>query len=90
MLPDYPKDLNAVHEAENKLLTGDGWKDRLARYSSKLMSVIHDTDFGSIDVEFKNDMVHLRYFTLHATAAHRCEALLRSIGKWQPDPKGEK
>jgi hypothetical protein len=81
--PDYGSDLNATHEAEKQLLTGDGWKKRLAKYSSELMAVMHDTDFGRIDVAFKNDMVHLRYFTLHATAAQRREALLRTIGRWK-------
>lgn len=82
-VPDYLNDLNAMHEAEKTLLTGDGWKDRLAKYSSKLMTVMHDTDFGRIDVAFKNDMVHLRYFTLHATAAQRAEAFLRTTGLWK-------
>lgn len=87
-LPDYLNDLNAMWEAEEKLLTGDGWKDRLAKYSSKLMPVMHDTDFGRVDVAFKNDMVHLRYFTLHATASQRCEALLRTLGLWKDCVEG--
>jgi hypothetical protein len=80
--PDYLNDLNAMHEAEKVLLTGDRWHDRLERYSSKLMAVMEDSDPVS-HVRFMNNRVGLRYYTLHATASERAEAFLRILGKWE-------
>lgn len=81
--PDYPNDLNACHEMEKVILTGNDWRVRLERYSNQLMTTMHATDFGRIDVAFKRDAVGRRYFTVHATARQRCEAFLRTIGQWE-------
>lgn len=81
-LPDYFSDLNACHEMEKLIVTGEGWRQRLERYSSKLMSVMHETDFGRIDVAFHGDMVGLRYMTCHATASQRAEAFGKTLNLW--------
>lgn len=61
-LPDYPNDLNAMHEAE-KVLTNDQRED----YMNWL---------GTCDTEWNS---------IHATAAQRREAFLRTIGKWKQE-----
>jgi hypothetical protein len=61
-LPDYPNNLNAMHEAEERLLIDD--THAFACYLSDLFEV-HGC--GAI----------------HATAAQRAEAFLRTIGKWE-------
>jgi len=58
LIPDYPNDLNAMHQAE-KVLT----KDEATTYAcGKLRGGLFDA--------------------VHATAAQRAEAFLRTIGKW--------
>ena len=67
--PDYPNDLNAVHEAEKSL-------DRfqVSEYGIELCRVMKLPDingeicWGSL---------------VMATARQRCEALLKTIGKWK-------
>ncbi len=83
-LPDYLNSLDAMHEAEKVLLTGDGWQERLERYSSKLMAAMEDAD-PVIHVRFMNNRVALRYYTLHAPAAQRAEAFLKATGLWKED-----
>lgn len=72
--PDYLNDLNAIHEAEEKLSPSQ--KDLFAN------SIIHPTHGP-----------HWRFNCLHATAAQRAEALLKTIGKWteelEPKEKAE-
>ena len=67
-LPDYPNDLNAMHEAE-KTLTQEQWDE-------------YEIDLG--EVVWKDDMsfINTRKRT-GATAAQRAEAFLRTIGKWE-------
>ena len=59
--PDYPNDLNAVHEAEKKLDVNP-WQ----QYINLLPDIIEDWRSP-----------------IHATAHQRCEALLKTIGKWK-------
>lgn len=68
-IPDYLSDLNAMHEAE-KLLT----KEQIWKYISKLVDL---TGAESLE-EYAEAFV-----MIHATAARRAEALLRTIGKWE-------
>jgi hypothetical protein len=68
--PDYPNDLNAMHEAE-KVLPDKGvnaWWAYVANINSH-----NPTPLGSETA-------------VHATAAQRCEAFLRTLGLWQPTP----
>jgi len=66
--PNFPNDLNAMHEAE-KVLTAD---DQLSDYGRHLLSITKDWRpyWGPTRVA-------------HATAAQRAEAFLRTIGKWE-------
>lgn len=61
--PDYPNDLNAMHEAE-KFIPRSKWT-RYCQYLAEL-------GCGSV-----------RFVSVHATASHRAEAFLRTIGKWE-------
>lgn len=69
-LPEYLTDLNVVHEVEKKLtekLRGD--------YIEHLSEVCHCDGWEIMDTPDRFDMVH-------ATARQRCEAILRTFGKW--------
>jgi hypothetical protein len=70
-VPNYPKDLNAMHDAE-KVLTGQAASD----YDMHLWIVIkRDWD------EANNPLATIASW--HATAAQRAKAFLRTIGKWK-------
>ena len=69
-LPDYPNDLNAMHEAEQVLTD-----EQDLEYSEALEQVV-SARFGCNNAE---DMRRLR----SATAAQRAEAFLRTLGKWE-------
>jgi hypothetical protein len=71
--PDYPNDLNAMHEAES-LLKPEQWR----LYSDKLMVAVRDSD-----VTLNGSNIEARYKAAHATARQRAEAFLRTIGKWK-------
>ena len=67
-LPDYINDLNAMHEAE-KVLT-----DHQRRtFNHNLESVV----CGNCERDSED-----RFWVIHATAAQRAEAFLRTINKW--------
>jgi hypothetical protein len=63
-VPDYPNDLNAMHEAEAQLF-GDGIK--CAEYCSVLSKICY---MGTN---------HATWFLIDATARHRAEAFLRTL-----------
>lgn len=67
-IPDYPNDLNAVHEAEKMLETtcepAPFTQPQVSGYYNHLMEMCGT--FGAI----------------RATALQRCEAILRTLGKW--------
>ena len=67
-MPDYLVDLNAMHEAE-KMLTEHQWDE----YERVLRLVCDGCSY------FEGAGKEL----LHATAAQRAEAFLRTIGKWE-------
>lgn len=68
-LPDYLSDLNAVHELEKKLLVG------------------YEDDPGGCELwsDYQTALILTApaYLSNHATAAQRCEALLKTIGLWE-------
>jgi len=66
-IPDYLNDLNAMHEAE-KVLFCDKWK--------WLAYVNNLNEMPSLQDEWL-------FASIHATAAQRAEAFLRTIGKWE-------
>ena len=72
--PDYLNDLNAMHEAEQKLWAKDwamrhNFVDALAR----ILNPVHGYREQSGEA------------LLDATAAQRAEAFLRATGKWEGD-----
>lgn len=71
-LPYYTYDLNAMHEAENTLSNVRG-----CEYAVWLHKLILGT---TVIEEVCNLTCYFR--TLHATAAQRAEAFLKTIGKW--------
>lgn len=70
-VPDYPNDLNAMHEAE-KTLTNDEWDDKFYHWLGFVVS-------GGQEEQ----LWQWRKMIVHATAAQRAEAFLRTIGKWE-------
>ena len=67
-LPNYLNDLNAMHEAEEEL---DKFQGR--HFQERLFKLVNHSD-----------TLHcLNFLAIHATAAQRAEALLRTIGKWK-------
>jgi hypothetical protein len=75
-MPDYLKDLNAMHEAE-KTLTDE----QIARWQRDLWLTC-ENDFYAL--EACAPPIVLRRF-ISATSAQRAEAFLRTIGKWEED-----
>ena len=69
--PDYLNDLNAMHEAEKSLNSSQQqqYLDQLDEHGVPLMGV------GEINNTSE-------FWLVHATAAQRAEAFLRTIGKW--------
>jgi len=65
-LPDYLNDLNAMHEAE-KVLEGNEQPE---------FDYVHWLD------KIVPESQHPDWALIHATAAQRAEAFLRTIGKW--------
>ena len=74
-LPDYLNDLNAMREAEKVLshVQNAKYDSESLKYVGQLVNVTGG--FEVPDVMFR---------AAHATAAHRAEAFLRTIGKWEP------
>jgi hypothetical protein len=71
MPPDYCNDLNAMHEAEKILTT-----KQKQRYAIALSDDLSDSA--------PTDSCHTVWSdTIHATAAQRAEAFLRTFGKWE-------
>lgn len=76
-VPDYPNDLNAMHEAENLLDSASvdkrsKWLDFLA------LSCDWPKTENAADLRFE-----VQYLTARATAPQRAEAFLRTLGKWK-------
>lgn len=77
VLPDYLNDLNAMHEAENKLTDsqhGDFTVHLHAIVASK--EELHEWNKNRVYCDERR-----RYVS--STASQRAEALLRAIGKWK-------
>lgn len=67
-LPDYLNDLNAMHEAEKVLTPGQ---------TELYVCVLERTLHGGRSSDLRE-----AFFTLHATAAQRAEAFLRTLNLW--------
>jgi hypothetical protein len=71
--PDYLNDLNEIHEAEKTLVGYD--KNQMLEYLCILLNKENKDNpswIGPTGFDY-----------MHATAAQRSEALLRTIGKWE-------
>jgi len=73
-LPDYLNDLNAIHEAEEKLSI-----DQTYVYLKSLEIATH----GKLRFNPRDWMKTA--LIVHATPSQRAEALLRTIGRWTDD-----
>lgn len=75
LIPDYPNDLNAMHEAEMML-----WDTGKAmEFTNQLVGTVCSAQGFRWDTGTPDD--HLVYLS-HATAAQRAEAFLHTLGKW--------
>lgn len=72
-LPDFCKDFNAMHEAEQRVFNGPEYDSRFEFVShlARILNPVHGYRM--------TDAVDL----LDATARQRAEALLKTIGKWK-------
>lgn len=71
-VPDYWNDLNAIHEAEKKMIFSLRWL-----YYRNLISICSRGLDG-----YPNVLVHATE-CIRATASQRAEAFLGTIGKWE-------
>lgn len=78
LLPDYPGDLNAMHEAEVEAIYAKGLGMVYLDVLTKLVN-------GAPPYEYKG--VSLSRWNASATAAQRAEALLRTLGLWEETTK---
>ena len=67
-IPEYIEDLNAMHEVTQTLSAS-----QQARFVAELSRVVGG----------KDDYMDMRIYMIHSTAAHRAEAYLKTIGKWE-------
>ena len=78
--PDYPNDLNAMHEAE-KMLNLKYHDTRTKYYMFLMRSVKRITNCDSMHwSEIEVDYI---YACIHATASQRAEAFLRTLNLWK-------
>jgi hypothetical protein len=73
-LPNYLGDLNAMHEAE-KVLTQEQMIDYSRHVGKAVTSHLPASRAAWMDFKL-----------IHATAAQRAEAFLRTLNLWQPTP----
>jgi len=81
-LPNYPSDLNAMHEAEEyavvHLMDADQW----ANYARHIESLQDHTLLTGPTITCEHDLYYEAAGLLHATAAQRAEAFLRTLNLW--------
>lgn len=84
MMPDYLNDLNAMHEVE---AMAKNWSaDKYAEYVKHIEDMMPTVCLLPLhpDPKYqKNDLFADIFALVHATAAQRAEAYLRTIGKWK-------
>lgn len=68
-LPDYLSDLNAMHGSEKVL--NDAQKYHYRNYAMQ-----------AVATPFVSETEDCIFTMVHATASHRAEAFLRTLGKW--------
>lgn len=76
-LPDYLHDLNACHEMEKSI------SRQSMEYTIELYNLV---GYWHGEKPYEDGHCDADYFKFaHATAAQRCEAFLRTIGKWEEE-----
>jgi len=75
-IPDYPNDLNAMHEAEKTLTP-----DQQDKYQNGLGSLVAGATFEAYNHWSNVGCV----FVAHASASQRAEAFLKTLGLWTED-----
>ena len=80
-IPDYLKDLNAMHEVE-KVLT-ESQQSEFADRLNTLHSVADLTYPEPNTRGFRKDLFSEAFHLIHATAAQRAEAFLRTLNLWE-------
>lgn len=78
-IPDYLRDLNAMHEAEKRLI---GYQ--IYAYSMNLKSMILTPILGE-DSNNLNDILLAFMRLSFVTAAQKAEAFLKTFGEWEED-----
>lgn len=76
VVPDYCNDLNAMHEAENKLTPFQRIK-----HGHFLQEILNEAVVGFVS-NYESELKSLSRVA-SATAAQRAEAFLRTLGKWE-------
>lgn len=80
-LPDWPADLDAMHQAEQQtFIATSQW----AKYGNQLQEVTRWHCVGIVP-DYNRDLASLARLA-HATAFQRCTAFLKAVGRW---PTGE-
>lgn len=74
-IPDYLNDLNAMNGAEKTLTVRQQHK-----FAEEVGRIIYS---GELSVPDFGRNWYMCYLMMHATAAQRAEAFLRTIGKWE-------
>jgi hypothetical protein len=74
-IPDYLNDLNAMHEAEEILTIG-----QRGEFWDVLHRMVERHEFWGDDTT--NDIC---FRVMHATAAQRAEAFLKTLGLWEEE-----
>jgi len=74
-IPDYLNDLNACHQMEKVLNY-----EQAELFEDALCDIVHAAN------REKDYAFPWAFFRIHATAAQRCEAFLRTLDLWQPTP----
>ena len=80
-LPDYLNDLNAMHEAE-KMLSDDGEYSQRNHFACILGELTYNDNGRGWKPLCNDDCFPI----LHATAAQRAEAFLKTLGLWENSP----
>lgn len=81
-VPDYLNDLNAMNEVEKTLMADDAKYSQRNFYAAHLGSITLNDNARGWEPLSNDDCFPI----LHATAAQRAEAFLRTIGKWTDTP----
>jgi len=78
-MPDYTRDLNAMHEVLARLESNGSWR-------KWIWWLEHRMNLGHIEDGCRERDTTTEMLLINATAAQICEALLRTLGLWRDEP----